>query len=211
MRKVYKLKSKYARALYAAIKQREGDKRQRARMQEKFTVAEFREILGVPKGKLTTFSNLNTIAIKPAVLKINALEDLGVKVEGLKYGGKKVLDIRMHWYKKDVVGMEWIVSSSKEAVLKLLVKQRNYNRQVYRDKRKSILDTLGNRCVCCGETEEIYLEIDHVFNDGSKDKAPSLKKIKENKERYQILCCNCNRAKHKNGGELFFPDRKKTK
>ena len=193
MRKVYKLKSKYARALYAAIKQREGDKRQRARMQEKFTVAEFREILGVPKGKLTTFSNLNTIAIKPAVLKINALEDLGVKVEGLKYGGKKVLDIRMHWYKKDVVGMEWIVSSS------------------YRDKRKSILDALGNRCVCCGETEEIYLEIDHVFNDGSKDKAPSLKKIKENKERYQILCCNCNRAKHKNGGELFFPDRKKTK
>jgi len=193
MRKVYKLKSKYARALYAAIKQREGSKRQRRRMQEKFTVAEFREILGVPKGKLTTFSNLNTIAIKPAVLKINALEDLGVKVEGLKYGGKKVLDIRMHWYKKDVVGMEWIVSSS------------------YRDKRKSILDTLGNRCVCCGETEEIYLEIDHVFNDGSKDKAPSLKKIKENKERYQILCCNCNRAKHKNGGELFFPDRKKTK
>ncbi len=193
MRKVYKLKSKYARALYAAIKQREGSKRQRRRMQEKFTVAEFREILGVPKGKLTTFSNLNKIAIKPAVLKINALEDLGVKVEGLKYGGKKVLDIRMHWYKKDVVGMEWIVSSS------------------YRDKRKSILDTLGNRCVCCGETEEIYLEIDHVFNDGSKDKAPSLKKIKENKERYQILCCNCNRAKHKNGGELFFPDRKKTK
>jgi len=193
MRKVYKLKSKYARALYAAIKQREGSKRQRRRMQEKFTVAEFREILGVPKGKLTTFSNLNARAIKPAVLKINALEDLGVKVEGLKYGRKKVRDIRMHWYKKDVVGMEWIVSSS------------------YRDKRKSMLDTLGNRCVCCGETEEIYLEIDHVFNDGSKDKAPSLKKIKENKERYQILCCNCNRAKHKNGGELFFPDRKKTK
>ena len=181
------LKSKYARALYAVIKQREGDKRQRVRMQEKFTVAEFRELLGVPKGKLTTFSNLNARAIKPAVLKINALGDLGVKVEGLKYGRKNVRDIRMHWCKKDVVGMEWIVSPS------------------YRDRRKSMLDTLGNRCVCCGETEEIYLEIDHVFNDGSKDKAPSLKKIKENKERYQILCCNCNRAKHKNGGELFFP------
>ena len=185
------LKSKYARALYAVIKQREGDKRQRVRMQEKFTVAEFRELLGVPKGKLTTFSNLNARAIKPAVLKINALEDLGVKVEGLKYGRKNVRDIRMHWYKKDVVGMEWIVSPS------------------YRDRRKSMLDTLGNRCVCCGETEEIYLEIDHVFNDGSKDKAPSLKKIKENKERYQILCCNCNRAKHKNGGELFFLTERK--
>ena len=185
------LKSKYARALYAVIKQKEGDKRQRVRMQEKFTVAEFRELLGVPKGKLTTFSNLNARAIKPAVLKINALKDLGVKVEGLKYGRKNVRDIRMHWYKKDVVGMEWIVSPS------------------YRDRRKSMLDTLGNRCVCCGETEEIYLEIDHVFNDGSKDKAPSLKKIKENKERYQILCCNCNRAKHKNGGELFFLTERK--
>jgi len=185
------LKSKYARALYAVIKQKEGDKRQRVRMQEKFTVAEFRELLGVPKGKLTTFSNLNARAIKPAVLKINALKDLGVKVEGLKYGRKNVRDIRMYWYKKDVVGMEWIVSPS------------------YRDRRKSMLDTLGNRCVCCGETEEIYLEIDHVFNDGSKDKAPSLKKIKENKERYQILCCNCNRAKHKNGGELFFLTERK--
>ncbi len=185
------LKSKYARALYAVIKQREGDKRQSVRMQEKFTVAEFRELLGVPKGKLTTFSNLNARAIKPAVLKINALEDLGVKVEGLKYGRKKVRDIRMHWCKKDVVGMEWIISPS------------------YRNRRKSILHTLGNSCVCCGETEEIYLEIDHVFNDGSKDKAPSLKKIKENKERYQILCCNCNRAKHKNGGELFFLTERK--
>jgi len=183
------IKSKYARRLHEILKQEGSYKKPGIRMHRTFSIAEFRELLGVPKGKLTTFSNLNERAIKPAVLKINALGDLGVKVEGLKYGCKNVRDIRMHWYKKDVVGLEWISD------LKT------------RENRRDILNELGNRCVCCGDTEGMYLEVDHVFNDGKTDRAPTIKKIRKNRERYQLLCCNCNRAKHKNGGELYIPEQ----
>ena len=93
------LSSKYALALYEMIQRRGNLKYQ---WQEKFTVAEFRELLGVPKGKLTTFSNLNARAIKPAVLEVNALADFGVTIEPLKNGGKEVLEIRLSWYKKSV-------------------------------------------------------------------------------------------------------------
>ena len=93
------LSSKYSLALYEMI-QRRGNLRYQ--WQENFAVAEFRELLGVPKGKLTTFSNLNARAIKPAVLEVNALADFGVSVEGLKHGGKEVLEIRLSWWKKSV-------------------------------------------------------------------------------------------------------------
>jgi plasmid replication initiation protein len=91
------LSSKYALALYEMIQRRGNLKYQ---WQEIFTIAEFRELLGVPKGKLTTFSNLNARAIKPAVLEVNALADFGVKVDALKHGGKEILEIRLSWWKK---------------------------------------------------------------------------------------------------------------
>ena len=93
------LSSKYALALYEMI-QRRGNLTYQ--WQETFTVAEFRELLGVPNGKLTAFSNLNLRAIKPAVLEVNALADFGVNVEPLKKGGKEVLEIRLSWWKKSV-------------------------------------------------------------------------------------------------------------
>ena len=93
------LSSKYALALYEMIQRRGNLKYQ---WQEIFSVAEFRELIGVPKGKLTTFSNLNARAIKPAVLEVNALADFGVKVDALKHGGKEVLEIRLSWWKKSV-------------------------------------------------------------------------------------------------------------
>ena len=76
-----------------------------------------------------------------------------------------------------------------------------------------ILDFLGRRCVCCGETDEMYLEVDHVYNDGYKEKSGSnkwrvmYKKLQVEPGRYQILCSNCNRAKHTNGGKLYIPEQ----
>lgn len=93
------LSSKYALALYEMIQRRGNLKYQ---WQETFTVAEFRELLGVPKGKLNSFSNLNLRAIKPAALEVNALADFGVAVQALKHGGKEVLEIRLSWWKKSV-------------------------------------------------------------------------------------------------------------
>ena len=92
-----------------------------------------------------------------------------------------------------------------------------------RDK-KELYDRLGNRCACCGERDSMYLEIDHVHNDGTEHrekinanwgakhmKATSMhpryyiRYLTENPGGLQLLCSNCNRAKHRNGGELYRP------
>lgn len=63
------------------------------------------------------------------------------------------------------------------------------------------------KCNCCGENEWIFLEIDHVNNDGNKhrkelghDRIESWL-IKNNfPEGFQVLCSNCNKGRHLNGG-----------
>ena len=80
----------------------------------------------------------------------------------------------------------------------------------YRNK-KVVHKLLGNKCVCCGENNPIYFNIDHVNNDGHLDKSSvyTLKKYLENPERYQLLCANCNQAKKLNGGKLYKPKKKR--
>ena len=72
---------------------------------EDFDLEAFRELLGVPEGKLTTFSNLKLRAITPAVDEINALASFGCKVEPLK-SGRKVGQIRVFWWRKDISGLK---------------------------------------------------------------------------------------------------------
>jgi len=66
------------------------------------------------------------------------------------------------------------------------------------------------RCACppCGESIIEFLELDHINNDGAKQKREGLKStrlwtwIKKNNfpEGYQVLCANCNRGKYINRG-----------
>lgn len=68
-----------------------------------------------------------------------------------------------------------------------------------------ILNTYGSQCACCGETELAFLSLDHINNDGAqhrKARGPQgaciyLDVIREGypKDRYQILCMNCNWAR----------------
>lgn len=93
----------------------------------------------------------------------------------------------------------------------------------YRDKkRKESLDRVkkqkeivynnyGMICNCCGETNPMFLTIDHVHNDGYKEKTSSgnrksgttmYRQIISNNfpDTYQILCMNCNFGKARNKG-----------
>lgn len=92
-----------------------------------------------------------------------------------------------------------------------LVNQRRVMAGYLLRAKKAILDHYGWKCGCCGETTYHFLTVDHVQNDGFKDKNCSGKKItglnlyrkiiKENfPSRYQILCMNCNHGKRMNGG-----------
>ena len=77
--------------------------------------------------------------------------------------------------------------------------------------RAKMFELMGNKCVCCGETDPIFFQVDHVHNDadytGTGNRAGSiqLRQYVKEPERYQLLCANCNHAKRMNGGELYRP------
>jgi hypothetical protein len=80
----------------------------------------------------------------------------------------------------------------------------------YSNHKQKVLSYYGDRCLCCGESEPLFLTIDHIENDGAahrkragftshhniygwlvRNKFPS---------GFQVLCMNCNQGKHRNGG-----------
>lgn len=75
--------------------------------------------------------------------------------------------------------------------------------------RKSVLDYYGRVCVCCGETTEQFLSLDHIHNDGAEHRRKIRGKnagsiyswIVRNKfpAGFQTLCHNCNFAKSRYG------------
>jgi plasmid replication initiation protein len=66
---------------------------------ETFTLAEFRQMLGVSEGKYEAFGEFNKHVLKPAVAEINALAHFGLAVMPVKQG-KKVVKIKFAWWKK---------------------------------------------------------------------------------------------------------------
>ena len=89
--------TRYALALYEAIARRS---RLQFIFSEEFSLEEFRELLGVAKGKLSSFGNLNNRAIKPAVDEVNAYATFGVKVRPVKLG-RKVTGVHLGWWQKE--------------------------------------------------------------------------------------------------------------
>jgi hypothetical protein len=86
---------------------------------------------------------------------------------------------------------------------KVAVNQTNYQL------REQTLNAYGGQCVACGEIDYDVLTIDHINNDGSKERSRTgkvrlggstlyrkLRKLGFPRDRYQLLCCNCNWRKH---------------
>ena len=77
-----------------------------------------------------------------------------------------------------------------------------------RDKQRSqVYDHYGRQCVCCGETNEIFLTLDHINNDGHIERKMHSQGglysriIQEGyPDRFQVLCWNCQWGKRKNNG-----------
>lgn len=102
-------------------------------------------------------------------------------------------------------------------------KTRWYNQNL----RALVIREYGAKCACCGESESMFLGLDHINNDGGEER----RRIGKNnistyryvrdlgfpKDRYQLLCHNCNLAKgfygecpHKGGTirEAVWPGRR---
>lgn len=88
----------------------------------------------------------------------------------------------------------------------------NRQKTYWRLKEQAYAAYGGYVCACCGETEPMFLSIDHVNNNQREyakklgqfhTGAKLLKWLEENnypQGEFQILCHNCNQGKRLNGG-----------
>lgn len=85
--------------------------------------------------------------------------------------------------------------------------KREYKKQYELNTRKLVIEAYGSICVCCNEDKQQFLCIDHINNDGAKHrKELNIRAgfrfyrwlIKNNypKDKFQLLCHNCNMVKH---------------
>lgn len=102
---------------------------------------------------------------------------------------------------------------------------REKNRDAYQKAEREYLQRLrdaayeaygGYRCSCCGETEKMFLSLDHVNNDGADHREMIsgsrrgngtgksfflwLKRFNYPKGLLQVLCMNCNMGRYRNNG-----------
>jgi hypothetical protein len=95
----------------------------------------------------------------------------------------------------------------------------------FTERYKRLKDTVfnaygGYKCACCGETEPLFLTIDHIDSDGSKHRreiTPEGHDYRDYRSStgyktyrwlennnfpagFQVLCSNCNHGRHRNGG-----------
>lgn len=84
-------------------------------------------------------------------------------------------------------------------------KRNKYTREADLKIKLKMIEGYGGKCNCCGESRYQFLTIDHINNDGADDRRKNNKTgiklyrdlIKQNfpKDRFQLLCFNCNCAK----------------
>lgn len=105
-----------------------------------------------------------------------------------------------------------IAAMSVDELAEFRAKESAKTKRLYEVMKGQVFKAYGGWvCACCGETEKLFLSIDHVFNNGAelknngthgKSSMEFYRWLKNNDypEGFQILCMNCNIGKHKNGG-----------
>lgn len=83
-------------------------------------------------------------------------------------------------------------------------RRKQSSKDYYAKLKQTVFDVYGNFCVCCGETEKAFLTIDHIKGDGAEhrkilgNRTLLYKSIRDEgfpKNKYQVLCHNCNWSK----------------
>lgn len=76
--------------------------------------------------------------------------------------------------------------------------------KVSKDARLALIEFLGGICACCGFTDKRFLTVDHINNDGNKERRGResyYRHLQQGRNHdLQALCWNCNMAKQANRG-----------
>ena len=97
------------------------------------------------------------------------------------------------------------------------IRRRNYlhlkelGKEEHKERKRKVISHYGGVCQCCGESNPIFLTIDHINNDGAEHRKDIMGRnsgagtyqwlIKHDfPPGFQVLCWNCNLGKHINGG-----------
>ena len=87
------------------------------------------------------------------------------------------------------------------------VKRNAWERARNAEIRRQVIEHYGGKCVCCGEKEQAFLQLDHIDGNGNKHRreieakaggrVSMVKWAWTNKypDFLQLLCANCNMAK----------------
>lgn len=81
--------------------------------------------------------------------------------------------------------------------------QACYGRRERAQLKLQAIEAYGSKCACCGEEHPYFLTLDHINNDGAvhREKYNEQQIYREArregwpKDRFQLLCMNCNFAK----------------
>lgn len=123
----------------------------------------------------------------------------------LRNHAKVTAQKRESYHKKRAHNPDWVAAERKRGL------------EYWHNLRREVFSAYGGmKCNCCGETEETFLTLDHVNNDGAAHRreltgrtgkvsgAPSstYRWLKKNNypSGFQVLCMNCNFSKARNGG-----------
>ena len=77
--------------------------------------------------------------------------------------------------------------------------------------KEQVISHYGGKCACCGETEPLFLQIDHIEGNGKQhlrdngirgagDKTYRWLRKNGYPPGFQVLCANCNIGRYINGG-----------
>lgn len=101
---------------------------------------------------------------------------------------------------------------------KIIVREREWNKNYYYRIRNRIYELLGNKCCRCGIEDNRVFQVDHIKGGGNSRKIINrsgqgrmnklLKVIEAGSKDYQLLCANCNVIKKHENGEIVGHIRK---
>src|SRR4030042_1610622 len=84
-------------------------------------------------------------------------------------------------------------------------RRQQSDREWTRKRKYEIYKLYGGKCACCGESNFAFLTIDHINGGGNEERrkyhSQTWKLVIKNgyPKTYQLLCYNCNNAKHNFG------------